>query len=123
MKLKSNGKRRIDSVGYVTLPTGKGSKREHVLVWENFYKRKVPKGWVVHHKNHIRTDNRIENLEAMSRGDHQRLHKIPKKPCSICGKPQNARELCRKHYTAWFRETFGRGNLMPKKFNRRLEKK
>ncbi len=112
-KIRSHGKKRIDSVGYITVPTGSSMrKREHVLIWEAFHKQEVPKGWVVHHKNEIRTDNRIENLEAMPRGDHQRLHKIPRKPCKVCGKPQNARSLCSTHYTQWKRKEFGRCGSM-----------
>lgn len=105
-KLKSHGRKRIDSVGYVTIPTGHGSVRFHVFVWEAYNNKKVPDGWVIHHKNHDRLDNRIENLEAMPRGDHQRLHKLPKGRCKFCNKPQNARKLCPKHYSAWRRQSY-----------------
>jgi len=66
--------RTIDN-GYVlrrVLPTGEKGRPyypEHRLVWEQVY-GKLPKGWVVHHLNGIRSDNRIENLLAMPRNSH-----------------------------------------------------
>ena len=33
-----------------------------------------PKGFEVHHRNHIKTDNRRENLEVLRPGQHQREH-------------------------------------------------
>jgi len=47
---------------------------EHRLVWEN-HNNAILLPWAdIHHKNHIRTDNRIENLEAMTKGQHTALH-------------------------------------------------
>lgn len=34
----------------------------------------VTSGAVVHHRNGDRTDNRLENLEVLPRGDHNSLH-------------------------------------------------
>lgn len=57
--------------GYTRISIGKGqSVREHRLVWEQAHNKKLPKGWLVHHLNGIRDDNRLENLMAMSRKDH-----------------------------------------------------
>lgn len=53
---------------------GKGIK-EHINVMQDFIGRELDKDEVVHHINEIRTDNRIENLKLMTRGEHSALHR------------------------------------------------
>ena len=43
---------------------------EHRLVWEQSHGKPIPQGWVVHHLNGVKADNRPENLVAMSRHFH-----------------------------------------------------
>uniref|UniRef100_A0A6M3IG98 Putative homing endonuclease n=1 Tax=viral metagenome TaxID=1070528 RepID=A0A6M3IG98_9ZZZZ len=45
-------------------------RAEHIIVWEQANNKTLPKGWVVHHLNGIRDDNRIENLFGMPRKRH-----------------------------------------------------
>lgn len=45
----------------------------HNLVWETFVCQ-IPKGYVVHHKNHNKKDNRLENLELLTREEHSKMH-------------------------------------------------
>ncbi len=54
---------------YIIVKTNNGWKLEHRFVWETLH-GKLPKGWVVHHINGIKTDNRPENLLGMPRGEH-----------------------------------------------------
>lgn len=55
---------RADRDGYV---------REHLLVWEKTHSKRLPEGWVLHHLNGIRADNRPSNLFAMLGKKHSVL--------------------------------------------------
>jgi hypothetical protein len=54
---------------------GQAYRAEHHIVWEEAHGQSLPGGWVVHHLNGIKDDNRPENLAAMSRHEH---HKHPR---------------------------------------------
>ena len=43
----------------------------HRYVWEHF-KGKIPNGYDIHHLDHDRTNNRIENLELHTKSEHAR---------------------------------------------------
>ena len=45
--------------------------REHLLVWEEANGKPLPEGWVIHHLNGIKNDNRIENLVALPAKKHR----------------------------------------------------
>ncbi len=69
------GGRYVSRGGYCLIyqPDKQGYTPEHRLVWEEANGRRLPDGWVVHHLNGVRTDNRPENLVAMSRSKHGRI--------------------------------------------------
>lgn len=53
----------------------KGYLREHIRVMEISIGRKILPTETVHHINHDRQDNRLENLSLMTRKDHSKLHR------------------------------------------------
>jgi len=75
------GGRFITDRGYVRIRVGTthplanraGYALEHLVVWYSAG-RKVAKDCCLHHKNLDRTDNRLANLEVMSRAAHSSLH-------------------------------------------------
>lgn len=71
------GGKRKDGNGYVIvrlpnhrLANAGGYVKEHHLVWQEHHKKELPKGWIVHHLNGVRDDNRPENLVALGRIPH-----------------------------------------------------
>lgn len=56
-----------------------GYVMKHRLAMERALGCIIPRGYVVHHINHDRKDNRIENLALMTFSAHARLHMMERK--------------------------------------------
>lgn len=76
------GGTRIDRDGYLKRyapdhpwPRKGGYIGEHVRVMELSIGRRIASGEVVHHKDHDRQNNAIENLELIPAGAHSRHHR------------------------------------------------
>ncbi|MEY5098697.1 MAG: endonuclease [Pseudomonadota bacterium] len=72
----------LSADGYVKIRVGKthplafgrGYAYEHLVVWVSAGNPRPPKGYLLHHRDEDRTNNRLENLECISRVEHNRLH-------------------------------------------------
>lgn len=75
---------KINSDGYISIPSQFDHPRcrknngyaipEHILIMEKKIGRHLRRDEVVHHKNHIKTDNAISNLQLVSAGEHAKIH-------------------------------------------------
>lgn len=69
-----NFHKRVIRNGYFCIRVNNSYVFEHRYIMEKFLNRKLLLSEIVHHKNHDRQDNRIDNLEVMSRKQHNKLH-------------------------------------------------
>lgn len=49
------------------------NKKEHRIIWEGI-NGPVPEGYELHHINEDPRDNRIENLQLLTRNEHMKVH-------------------------------------------------
>lgn len=75
------GGRRISYQGYVLIlkpsyykTDQHGYVREHVFIYESYHKCCMLKWGIVHHKDENKLNNSIENLEGMTRKQHNKVH-------------------------------------------------
>lgn len=101
----------------------------HRVLMENHLGRLLSRGEVVHHLNHDKKDNRIENLEVMTAAEHSREHakdrprKYVELVCPYCSsefvRPANqtwgrVRVFCSRSCNAKFTRSAGKWLGTPK---------
>lgn len=59
--------------GYYKSDNSAGNLYMHRHVWE-FYNGPIPAGYHVHHKDHDRSNNTIDNLELLHKSEHATMH-------------------------------------------------
>jgi len=64
----------------------------HRYLWEQYHNREIPEGFIIHHIDNNRDNNKIENLDLMSYAEHNYLHGKGRKPWNYGVKCPNISE-------------------------------
>ena len=64
----------LTSQGYRAIMVNNVEVREHRYIMEQHLSRKLRTDEIIHHINEIRDDNRLENLQIVSRSGHIKIH-------------------------------------------------
>jgi len=104
------GGRIFNTQGYVLImnprhpfATRDGYVRLHRFVWETHNKACLLPCGAVHHINGIKKDNRIENLQAMMKYQHDSLESkidMSNRKCFICN--SNKTQMIKGKYPKWY---------------------
>lgn len=89
---------RDDKTGYYLNSTIR--MRIHRYVWE-FYNGPIPDGYCVHHIDHDKGNNNIENLSLMKRDDHTSMHGYERAETSYDEMIRNLDENARPKASEW----------------------
>lgn len=68
---------RLDkTTGYYlsTKKIGERRKRLHCYVWETETENEIPSGYAIHHKDHNKNNNEIDNLQIVTSSEHAKIH-------------------------------------------------
>lgn len=82
--------------------TALGYVFEHRIVVENSLNRLLERTEIVHHKNGIKKDNRLENLEVMDHIEHCRMHAIERGYLNCILKCPQCNEIFERSYRQAF---------------------
>jgi len=77
------GGRQTRKDGYIFVWMEEGTFLEHKAIMEKHIGRKLRANEAVHHKNRIRNDNRLENLQLLTHAEHKAIHALEDKISSF----------------------------------------
>jgi hypothetical protein len=73
-ELKKRGYTPKRKLGACYMKDQSSGRHLHCVIWEKHHKKKIPKGYHIHHINGNKRDNRIQNLQCCSPAEHIRIH-------------------------------------------------
>ena len=77
---------------------------EHHLVWEQYNKKPVPDGYIIHHRDGNKHNNCIDNLELLKNEEHVRMHSTKGRKIAVMCCPE-----CKKIFEREYRLTRHKG--------------